>query len=172
MQVEFRDIKIEDTGKTLQQVRILPLDRWEDLKNFRSLFYGIVVEEHSEIKNTYERVKKAIKRRFPGIKLLNKKEQIPFIRELNHLGYHVGKAKTREKVEGTFRQDINLISLSKQYLKFDKLGGIRRLRWDESEKSDARKVFAHESPNTPNTCLLYTSPSPRDRQKSRMPSSA
>ena len=27
------------------------------------------------------------------------------------------------------------------------------------------------SPN-PNTCLLYTSPSPRDRQKSRMPSSA
>ena len=30
----------------------------------------------------------------------------------------------------------------------------------------------HEAPNTPNTCLLYTSPSPRDRQKSRMPSSA
>ena len=26
--------------------------------------------------------------------------------------------------------------------------------------------------NTANTCLLYTSPSPRDRQKSRMPSSA
>ena len=25
---------------------------------------------------------------------------------------------------------------------------------------------------TPNACLLYTSPSPRDRQKSRMPSSA
>ena len=29
-----------------------------------------------------------------------------------------------------------------------------------------------KQPNTPNTCLLYTSPSPRDRQKSRMPSSA
>ena len=26
--------------------------------------------------------------------------------------------------------------------------------------------------STPKTCLLYTSPSPRDRQKSRMPSSA
>ena len=26
--------------------------------------------------------------------------------------------------------------------------------------------------NPPHTCLLYTSPSPRDRQKSRMPSSA
>ena len=32
--------------------------------------------------------------------------------------------------------------------------------------------FVQPQPNTPNTCLLYTSPSPRDRQKSRMPSSA
>ena len=32
--------------------------------------------------------------------------------------------------------------------------------------------WATSYPNTPNTCLLYTSPSPRDRQKSRMPSSA
>ena len=30
----------------------------------------------------------------------------------------------------------------------------------------------HTPPNTPNTCLLYTSPSPRDRTRSRMPSSA
>ena len=29
-----------------------------------------------------------------------------------------------------------------------------------------------QDPNTPNTCLLYTSPSPRDRTRSRMPSSA
>ena len=29
-----------------------------------------------------------------------------------------------------------------------------------------------QPPNTPNTCLLYTSPSPRDRTRSRMPSSA
>ena len=34
------------------------------------------------------------------------------------------------------------------------------------------KDFWKTYPNTPNTCLLYTSPSPRDRQKSRMPSSA
>ena len=30
----------------------------------------------------------------------------------------------------------------------------------------------HIMEDMPNTCLLYTSPSPRDRQKSRMPSSA
>ena len=32
--------------------------------------------------------------------------------------------------------------------------------------------YIQTPPNTPNTCLLYTSPSPRDRQKARMPSSA
>ena len=30
----------------------------------------------------------------------------------------------------------------------------------------------NDSPELEKTCLLYTSPSPRDRQKSRMPSSA
>ena len=34
------------------------------------------------------------------------------------------------------------------------------------------RVRDEASPKQPNTCLLYTSPSPRDRQKSRMPSSA
>ena len=33
-------------------------------------------------------------------------------------------------------------------------------------------TLMQSSPNTPNTCLLYTSPSPRDRTRSRMPSSA
>ena len=34
-------------------------------------------------------------------------------------------------------------------------------------------VLSHHHPDhTVNICLLYTSPSPRDRQKSRMPSSA
>ena len=34
------------------------------------------------------------------------------------------------------------------------------------------ETVSHKCPNTPNTCLLYTSPSPRDRTRSRMPSSA
>ena len=34
------------------------------------------------------------------------------------------------------------------------------------------KSLPHQWYDTPNICLLYTSPSPRDRQKSRMPSSA
>ena len=37
---------------------------------------------------------------------------------------------------------------------------------------DPQSPSLQPSPNTPNTCLLYTSPSPRDRTRPRMPSSA
>ena len=41
------------------------------------------------------------------------------------------------------------------------------------EDGDVVYPRVNNTPNTPaHTCLLYTSPSPRDRQKSRMPSSA
>ena len=40
---------------------------------------------------------------------------------------------------------------------------LERLQKNKSEEEQTSKLF---------TCLLYTSPSPRDRQKSRMPSSA
>ena len=48
-----------------------------------------------------------------------------------------------------------------------KQGGKTLLDWDVSMIKDMSDAFAHQY-----TCLLYTSPSPRDRQKSRMPSSA
>ena len=55
--------------------------------------------------------------------------------------------------------------------------------FDTSDSTNGTHVFAfstnpNNSPAAPyttgvtTTCLLYTSPSPRDRQKSRMPSSA
>ena len=37
---------------------------------------------------------------------------------------------------------------------------------------DPSQVSTYMDPYHPNTCLLYTSPSPRDRTRSRMPSSA
>ena len=45
------------------------------------------------------------------------------------------------------------------------------LSLDLSELPDSR-FNADEEPTKYESCLLYTSPSPRDRQKSRMPSSA
>ena len=42
----------------------------------------------------------------------------------------------------------------------------------QAVKGGTFKTFMITYPLTFRTCLLYTSPSPRDRQKSRMPSSA
>ena len=70
-------------------------------------------------------------------------------------------------------------------------GGLRQFRAESAPSKDPviaqvlgecssqlglrRRVRIHVHPQTPTpfvACLLYTSPSPRDRQKSRMPSSA
>ena len=50
---------------------------------------------------------------------------------------------------------------------------IRDLQFSEKRITrDIRKTISSAVANAENNCLLYTSPSPRDRQKSRMPSSA
>ena len=50
------------------------------------------------------------------------------------------------------------------------------LDWDAGVTTDAYDLTVDQEHNffvtADTTCLLYTSPSPRDRQKSRMPSSA
>ena len=42
----------------------------------------------------------------------------------------------------------------------------------EAEREEMKRVFDNPVPFTLNSCLLYTSPSPRDGLLSRMPSSA
>ena len=58
---------------------------------------------------------------------------------------------------------------------------ISKLTVSQENKEEFEKVLreqgtdaaiAYIKEKSPNVCLLYTSPSPRDRQKSRMPSSA
>ena len=51
-------------------------------------------------------------------------------------------------------------------------GGIRSIADAESVLEKGADKISVNSPALQNPCLLYTSPSPRDRQKSRMPSSA
>ena len=80
--------------------------------------------------------------------------------------------------------DVDLFGLSREEI-LDVLKPLRYLTRGESAREckewiDARdvlyKIFKNisEHPNEGKyrSCLLYTSPSPRDRQKSRMPSSA
>eukprot|EP01015_Nassula_variabilis_P029296 TRINITY_DN6267_c0_g1_i5.p2 TRINITY_DN6267_c0_g1~~TRINITY_DN6267_c0_g1_i5.p2 ORF type:complete len:199 (-),score=40.77 TRINITY_DN6267_c0_g1_i5:12-608(-) len=49
--------------------------------------------------------------------------------------------------------------------------GYNQSSFQDSKRSDQTDPSEDDS-NQANSCLLYTSPSPRDRQKSRMPSSA
>ena len=59
-----------------------------------------------------------------------------------------------------------------------KNSGLLSYRWEESSSGPPRKYYVLSESGKQFlkeldiTCLLYTSPSPRDRQKSRMPSSA
>ena len=64
-------------------------------------------------------------------------------------------------------QDLSRVLGDESAVWYDVLGGLHGgdTWWEKIlEELTARKVFI--------VCLLYTSPSPRDRQKSRMPSSA
>ena len=45
-------------------------------------------------------------------------------------------------------------------------------KWERTSPSVGAQGATGPTGPTGSTCLLYTSPSPRDRQKSRMPSSA
>ena len=46
------------------------------------------------------------------------------------------------------------------------------LSWQDQVRKAEEELLGEATEGPQNICLLYTSPSPRDRQKSRMPSSA
>ena len=59
------------------------------------------------------------------------------------------------------------------------LGGLANYKVDISNKGEVNDFFMSQKPDIvincaamANVCLLYTSPSPRDTERSRMPSSA
>ena len=76
-----------------------------------------------------------------------------------------------QAARGDVRQSLKIPG---EYADVNIIGGLKLLEIARSRKmlgliysSTGGCVYGE-----PNTCLLYTSPSPRDRQKSRMPSSA
>ena len=64
----------------------------------------------------------------------------------------------------TYRPRSSLTALAKQYFQYG--------RWRRVVSRHHQGTINYRYLAPPFTCLLYTSPSPRDRQKSRMPSSA
>ena len=93
-----------------------------------------------------------------------------------------GNIDEKYKTLGGFQYDANQITGAMDLLKeqgtrdqFDNMvgrsnmadvGGQQRNLMDQGIAQERQKRLLS------NSCLLYTSPSPRDRQKSRMPSSA
>ena len=86
-------------------------------------------------------------------------------------------AKRRNEVLSIIRSVCKQLHGETGILEDVVFGCERTLRWNEK----ANKAFMNENreiylerynKGKSDLCLLYTSPSPRDRQKSRMPSSA
>ena len=72
--------------------------------------------------------------------------------------HHVSSIAAAGLYEGVFREDM-----------FDEAEGLDHPYF--MTKHESEKIVRQES-KLPWTCLLYTSPSPRDKRQSRMPSSA
>ena len=83
-----------------------------------------------------------------------------------------------EKKEKVFAEDVKDKPVDEEILNVDK-GVQKRIdqltakhHEERRQKEQAAKLRDEAIKNPPNTCLLYTSPSPRDGLLSRMPSSA
>ena len=89
----------------------------------------------------------------------------------------LGKKKetAREKMIGQsigYRYDVNLLPDYSKMTPFLKKY-VEAMGWDDLNwLEDVHMGYEEGRPAVFCSCLLYTSPSPRDRQKSRMPSSA
>ena len=81
---------------------------------------------------------------------------------MNVLGYKYGVWKKDVYIDGHERADV--VEYRKCFLK-RMLPRLNRMKWWEG---DEMTICVERM----NTCLLYTSPSPRDLSTSRMPSSA
>ena len=118
-------------------------------------------------------------------------QNLPILNDANALLKKLDTAKTNPLYDTLSKIGINVIG--KKTNVFDLLQDLERQfnevhisdfaldnKLQQEQIKDARKIisaarsiiYASQYDNLDASCLLYTSPSPRDRQKSRMPSSA
>ena len=72
----------------------------------------------------------------------------------------------------TDRNALEVLALKRQIAAHNKEVRASMRKYDRKFSKLLRVRFMGRGPRKIHACLLYTSPSPRDRQKSRMPSSA
>ena len=79
----------------------------------------------------------------------------------------------KSKISSKFRNEVSKVKSKLETLKGNRISITTRMSTSNGKKSWTTNWFTDVNlVNKHQTCLLYTSTSPRDRQKSRMPSSA
>ena len=93
----------------------------------------------------------------------------------NQIFFNAPKAQSAEKIKiiySIFSRTVTVDSL-KTFAENGNSSKSLRTILNATDSSDEKiQSILNNKFEIPITCLLYTSPSPRDRQKSRMPSSA
>ena len=114
---------------------------------------------------------------------LNQIKTYPDLLELTHLNGRDKKISLRKIFDRDVTENASFKFMDKQIrpVKIDGEADMGRvfnhLITEEIEANDdgntyKKRVYEKDRAHRLHCCLLYTSPSPRDRQKSRMPSSA
>ena len=101
--------------------------------------------------------------------------------QLSHLDYNPDVTHMLDRLETSGHLDLkhqsvryqSLLDILQSNIKKDSVSPIDLNNWDLLHKSiPERKYYSSDTTEVYYSCLLYTSPSPRDRTRSRMPSSA
>ena len=162
---EANDEAVRRSVLALWQTRML---RHHKLAVIDEVANGLTYYDHTflrELPRLYNRLEDDLARRYPH---LPQKELPPFLR----MGSWIGGDRdgnpfvTAEVLRTTLRMQSSRV-FAFYLAQLHKLGADLSQTSIVVEVSEALKALAERSP-----CLLYTSPSPRDRTRSRMPSSA
>ena len=106
----------------------------------------------------------------------SKADWLVFKAELEHKEIYIPNKITPHRLERMLDQYYSLIekALDKACPKQKEIVVNKNNPWHKGtlKQLQLEKCARYEEYRKDRTCLLYTSPSPRDRQKSRMPSSA
>ena len=107
---------------------------------------------------------------------INEQIRITPIRVIDQEGNQLGVIPTSDALEKAREAGLDLVEVAGdakppvcRIMDFGKFNYETKKR---QTKNKSHQTKLKEIRVRPKTCLLYTSPSPRDRQKSRMPSSA
>ena len=101
----------------------------------------------------------------------------PKLNEIKPSSTYVDRINVSQAKKASDNNEIDLYQdarngMSKTKLRIQQLGYDQEKRENEEQKTDKMSLSERKKYKLDKTCLLYTSPSPRDRTRSRMPSSA